>query len=119
MEVSPCPERGRFVVLRCSCYYYTQDFYDAAVMTHAKEVKEASTLGQAAGIVYKATHPITKRDDGSMKVGCGGCVPSIKESIIAKGLRPAAEFNRVVEPRISKCDTCPNQGACKTLSFDP
>lgn len=99
----------------CSCQGITTSQFAHAAGDNADAVRDAATLGRAAGVVFRATHP-----DG--KASCETCIVPIAKIIVNEGLRPAAELDPFLKKRQAvaakggQCAGCTG-GACKSFDF--
>lgn len=99
----------------CSCQGITTSQFATAAGDNADAIRTAATLGRAAGVVFRATHP-----DG--KENCETCIVPIAKIIVNEGLRPAEELGpfiqkrQVAAARGGQCAGC-TSGACKTFDF--
>lgn len=99
----------------CSCQGITTSQFAKAAGDNAQAVRDAATLGRAAGVVFRATH-----SDG--KENCETCIVPIARIIVKEGLRPAEELDPFIKKRQAvaakggQCAGCTG-GGCKAFDF--
>lgn len=107
----------------CSCDALSGADFRRAVEALEHPIREARSLGAAAGIVFRATHQRANAD-GSEKKNCNTCVAHIREIIVEEGLRPRSELDEknarlAAAGMIDKCDDCTNCNCGVTLDLSP